>query len=192
MSAQVKPKTAPPVRLAQAASPTIGVGGDPNSAAPPAATFPTGNILPGANSIGDGGFMAPDATNGGFMAPDSGAFVPTAPLPPMGGMRGRQVVPRVPRLPTGVGENNIFTSPLAPGMSVNSSTADKVKAYNGLGEVRLRQGRFAEALELFTQALQLDPNDPIGRIGAARSLRGQSNFTGALSEIDPRGSGRAD
>ena len=165
--AQVKPKT----RIAQAASPTIGVGGQPGTAAPPAASFPT---IPG------GAPVAPAESLPGTL-PEDGAFVPTAPLPPQGGMRSRTIVPRVP---TGAGENQVFTAPLAPGGSINSTTSDRVKAYAGLGEVRLRQGRFAEALELFTQALQLDPNDATARIGAARSLRGQSNYTGALSEID--------
>ena len=114
------------------------------------------------------------------MAPDA-AFVPTAPLPPMDAPRGRTVAPRVP---TDAGETQIFTAPLAPGASVNSTVADRVKAYSGLGEVRLRQGRYAEALEQFAQALQLDANDATARIGAARSLRGQSQFSQALTETD--------
>ena len=161
------------MRLAQAASPTVGVGGEPGTAAPPAASFPTGPAAPVAPI--DAGADAATAT------PPDDAFVPTAPIPPSDAPRGRTIVPRVP---TGAGEAPFFTTPLAPGATVNSSTSDQVKAYTGLGEVRLRQGRFAEALELFSQALQLDANDPPARIGAARSLRGQGNFTGALSEID--------
>ena len=166
--AQVKPKT----RVAQAASPTVGIGGDLGTSAPPAASFPTGPPAPVEGAGVD---------EGGMMMPEAGTFVPTAPLPPTGGARGRQVVPRVP---TGAGENNVFNSPFSPGVTVNSSTSDKVKAYAGLGEVRLRQQRYAEALELFSQALQIDPNSAVARIGAARSLRGQSNFSGALNEVD--------
>ena len=173
--AQMKPKAVASKRLAQAASPTVGVGGELGTASPPAVSSPTGAVAPaGVTAPAD----TPDAPTPGAMTPDD-AFVPTAPLP-MGGMRGRSVVPRVP---TGVGENNIFTSPLSPGATVNSSASDKVKAYTGLGEVRLRQGRYAEALELYKQALQLDPNAVAPRIGAARSLRGQSQYSLALTEI---------
>ncbi len=185
--AQMKPKhvaskAVAPKRLAQAASPTVGAGGNLGTASPPAASFLTEPIGPGPNTPLGGAAIIDNTlsvpTPEGGMTPDD-AFVPTAPLP-MGGVRGRQVVPRVP---TGVGENNIFSSPLSPGATVNSSTSDKVKAYTGLGEVRLRQGRYAEALELFKQALQLDPNAVPPRIGAARSLRGQSQFTDALTEV---------
>ena len=158
------------VRLAQSASPTIGVGGNVGSGAPPAATFPGGPTAPAPNPPADG-------------APADGApgFVPTAPLPPAGAPKGRPVTPRVP---TGAGETPVFTTPLAPGATANSSVSDRVKAYSGLGEVRLRQQRYAEALELFSQALQLDANAVVPRVGAARALRGQSNFTGALNEIE--------
>ena len=166
------------IRLAQSASPTIGVGGQPGSAAPPAASFPTGPIAPVAPA--DAGADSAIDTGAGTMGPDE-SFVPTAPLPPLDAPRGRAVVPRVP---SDAGETQVFTAPLAPGASVNSTTADKVKAYSGLGEVRLRQGRYAEALEQFTQALQLDPNDVVARVGAARSLRGQSQFSQALAETD--------
>ena len=184
--AEVKPKTK--TRVAQAASPTIGIGGEPNSAAPPAAAFPTGPLAPAETApaetapAADAG-ATPDAatpTTEGAPTPDE-SFVPTAPLPPAGTSSGSAVVPRVP---TDAGETQLFTAPLAPGASVNSSVADKVKAYSGLGEVRLRQGRYAEALEQFTQALQLDANDATARIGAARSLRGQSKFTEALAEVE--------
>ena len=178
--AQVKPKAKTKIRLAQSASPTIGIGGEVGTAAPPAASFPT---VPAAPIVPEGGVPeggAPDAATAGASATDE-SFVPTAPLPPAGDVRDRAVVPRVP---TDAGETQIFNTPLAPGASLNSSVADRVKAYSGLGEVRLRQNRNAEALEQFTQALQLDANDATARIGAARALRGQSKFTEALAEVD--------
>ena len=167
--AQVKPKT----RVAQAASPTVGVGGDLGTAAPPAASFPAAPIGPGAGAPAD---VAPV---GGAM--DDGSFVPTAPMPPMGTARGRQTVPRVP---TGAGETSEFSTPFTPGGASRTTTSDQAKAYVGLGEIRLRQGRTVEALQQFQGALKVDPNNATAHTGAARVLRAQNDYSAALDEVN--------
>ena len=169
--AQSKPKT----RVAQSASPTVGIGGELGSAAPPAASFPSGPIAPveGAPVEGAG------ADNTGML--DDGSFVETAPLPPIGGVRDRQVVPRVP---SDAGETNIFATPLTPGTAINSGPQDRAKAYVGLGEIRLRQSRYAEALEVFQQAAQADPNNSDAHLGIARVLRAQNDYAAALTEVE--------
>ena len=168
--AQVKPKS--PTRLAQSASPTVGIGGDLGSAAPPAASFPSGPIAPveGAQGAVDNG-----------AATDDGTFVPTAPLPPTGGMRGRAVVPRVP---ADSGDVTVFSAPLRPGSALRTTSADQSKSYVGLGEIRLRQGRYAESLQLFQQAIQADSGNADAHLGAARVLRAQNNYAAAFDEVN--------
>lgn len=162
--AQVKPRT----RVAQSASPTVGVGGS----APPAAAFP-------------GGLIAPDqgetTTNDGATSAEDDSFVPTVPLPPTGGMRDRQTVPRVP---ADAGETNTFLAPLTPGGAARTTAKDQIKAYNGLGEIRLRQGRYVEALQQFKNALKIAPDSVDAHLGAARVLRAQNNYTAAFDEVN--------
>ena len=180
--AQVKPKK----RVAQSASPTVGIGGEIGSSAPPAASFPSGSIAPtegavGAGAPADGATGGDAATPGGAMPMDDGSFIPTAPLPPMGGMRGRQTVPRVP---TGAGEINDFSAPLTPGGATLTTVSDQAKAYIGLGEIRLRQGRYAESLQAFRQAIKIDSNATDAHIGVARVLRAQNDYVAAFEEVN--------
>ncbi|MGI9089842.1 MAG: tetratricopeptide repeat protein, partial [Gemmatimonadaceae bacterium] len=168
---RVSAKLRPRVRLAQAASPTVGIGGNPGTAAPPAASFPQGPITPGA--------PAPGAANGDQTVPGTPPLLPpdtngtVAPITPT--VPGNTVAPPTP--PT-------FTTPLLPGATANSAVADQVAALTGLGEIRLRQKRFADAIDFFNRALQFDPNSATPRVGLARALRGQLNFTQALTETD--------
>ena len=185
--AQVKPKAAPKTRLAQAASPTVGIGGDLGSSAPPAASFPSGPLAPvqGADAPAENapadGAMQGGMMPGGAMPGDDGAFVPTAPLPPTGGMRGRQVVPRVP---SDGGDFSTFSAPLTPGSALRTTSSDQAKSYVGLGEIRLRQARYVEALQQFQQAIQLDSNNVDAHLGAARVLRAQNNYAAAFDEVN--------
>ena len=176
--AQVKPKAAPPTRLAQAASPTIGIGGDIGSAAPPAASFPSGPIAPIQ------GAPAENAPTDGAMqngAMDDGSFVPTAPMPPSGSATARPIVPRVP---SDAGAITTFTAPLTPGGATRTTASDQSKSYVGLGEIRLRQARYVEALQSFQQAIAADPDNADAHLGAARVLRAQNNYAAAFEEVN--------
>lgn len=188
--AQVKPKT----RVAQAASPTVGVGGDPGSSAPPAVSFPSGPLapvegveapaeesIPPENAAPPEGATTQGATPEDATPEDDGSFVPTAPLPPTGEVRGRQIVPRVP---SGAGETSTFTTPLTPGGALRTTSSDQATSYVGLGEIRLRQGRYAEALQLFRQAIDVDANNAEAHLGAARVLRQQNDYTAAFEEVN--------
>ncbi len=186
--AQVKPKAAPKTRVAQAASPSVGFGGDIGSASPPAAAFPNGPSAPAespttesapAESAPAQGTTAEGAANNG--ATDDGSFVPTAPLPPTGGVSERPIVPRVP---SDAGDVNSFTAPLTPGGATRTTAADQATSYVGLGEIRLRQGRYVEALQAFQQAVQADPNNADAHLGAARVLRAQNNYAAAFEEVN--------
>ena len=173
--AQVKPE--PETRLAQAASPTVGVGGDLGSASPPAASFPNGPLAPAEGTPVEG------APAEGEMNPnmDDGSFVPTAPLPTDGSAAGETVVPSVP---ADSGEFSTFSTPLTPGSALRTSSSDQAKSYVGLGEIRLRQARYVEALQLFQQAIQADAGNADAHLGAARVLRAQNDYAAAFEEIN--------
>ena len=169
ISAQAKNK----IRLAQAASPTVGVGGDIGTAAPPAASFPQGPIVPTQPAPGEapteGAPSSPAPVTPPLTAPDEQIALPvTPPVPPSA------TVPLPP----------ISTVPLTPGATANSATSDQITAYDGLGEIRLRQNRDAEAIEFFNRALTLDANDATARVGIARALRGQKSYSDALTEVE--------
>ncbi len=187
--AQVKPQAAPKTRLAQSASPTVGVGGDLGSSAPPAASFPSGPLAPVEGVQGTQGDGTIDGSAGGNATGampgdgtmDDGNFVPTAPLPPAGSATGRPVVPRVP---ADAGDFSTFSTPLTPGSALRTTSADQAKSYVGLGEIRLRQARYVESLQLFQQAIQADPNNADAHLGAARVLRSQNNYAAAFEEVN--------
>ena len=69
-------------------------------------------------------------------------------------------------------------APLAP------TEDQEVTANIGLGEVRRRQGRFDEAIEFFSAALASDPANTVARVGLARSLRGKTDYSRALTEAN--------
>ena len=175
-AAQMKPKSR--VKLAQAASPTVGIGGDVGSS-PPAATFPQGPIVPTAPDTGAATsddatateaappLIAPDA-NGN--ANDNGGIT-VAPITP--------TVPVSPAVPP-----TTFTTPVVPGAAANTVVSDQVAALSGLGEIRLRQNRDDDAIAYFNRALELDANSATARIGVARALRAQKNYQDALGEAD--------
>ena len=193
--AQVKPKVAPKTRIAQSASPTIGVGGDIGTSAPPAASFPGAPVqgapteaAPADNAPAEGapadnapaeGAPAEGVPNNGVL--DDGSFVPTAPIPPSGSATGQ---PLVPRVPSDAGDITTFTAPLTPGGATRTTASDQSKSYVGLGEIRLRQARYVEALQSFQQAIQADPDNADAHLGAARVLRAQNNYTAAFDEVN--------
>jgi tetratricopeptide (TPR) repeat protein len=61
---------------------------------------------------------------------------------------------------------------------------EQIAANVGMGEVRRRQGRWAEATDYFNAALALDPADLDARLGLARTLRGQGDYTRSLDEAE--------
>ena len=177
-AAQMKPKAKPNARveLAQAASPTVGIGGDIGNS-PPAAAFPQGPIVPTAPDTGaatsDNG--APTEAAPPLIAPDANGSAngntTVAPITP--------TVPVAPAVPP-----TTFTAPIVPGAAANTVVADQVAALSGLGEIRLRQNRDDDAIAYFNRALELDANSATARIGVARALRDQKNYQDALGETD--------
>lgn len=91
--------------------------------------------------------------------------------------------PAIPQLPT-------TAAPIPPDNGngapppTTASPEDQVRATRGLAEVRRRQGRFAEAIDLFRQVLSVDASDVAARLGLAQSLRGSGDFVTALTETE--------
>ncbi len=158
------------IRLAQADAP---------SSAPNTIT----GTSPAPATMGEpvGGAASPPAT-GTTGTPDSGASNNAAP-PAVGDNPtpstvppdvGAPAVPPIPAPPAGG----------APGIVAEAPLADQVAALRGLGEVRRRQLRYAEAIEYFRQGLALDADNTATRIGLAQTLRAQGNYEPALTEVN--------
>ena len=185
------PRAVSPLRLTQAASPTVGAGSasGTTSAAPPAASgagtapapaAPLGSPddeLPSietAPGVGDPA-PVPVPPEPVFPQPNAPVDVTPAPLPN----------PQLPTTPVEPVGPTIPAPVIAPPVATTDPVlADQGTALRGLAEVRLRQNRATEAAELFNQALALVPGDVLARVGLARALRDSDNFTQALAETD--------
>ncbi len=63
--------------------------------------------------------------------------------------------------------------------------ASEVRCHLHLGVVRLLEGRPADALRAFTEALRREPASPAGRVGAAEALLDLGDAAKALSVVEP-------
>ncbi len=136
---------------------------------------------------------APDAATGDAPANGDAAGATTSSNPDLGGTASGNALPALPApstTPDATGLPDLPTTVIpAPSAALEATSvepvvADQGTALRGLGEVRRRQERFGEALEYFTQALTLNPNDLAARLGVAQSLRGQLKFEEALRETE--------
>jgi len=72
----------------------------------------------------------------------------------------------------------------APATFTDAAVAQQGAALRGMGEIRRRQERYAEALDFFQRAVQLNGGDVEARLGLAQSLRGLGRFPESLAETD--------
>lgn len=162
------------VLLAQATAPdTTQAGGSTPGAGGQASASDVGSASTGSATSGAGN----EAAGAGVAASAGGAAgagVNNAPI-------------SVPQTP-GAASNSAASASASSAQSSDVATqpqgeAEQVAALRGLGEVRRRQNRLDEAIDFFNRALALDANDERSRIGLAQSLRGKSNYAGALTEV---------
>jgi tetratricopeptide (TPR) repeat protein len=59
-----------------------------------------------------------------------------------------------------------------------------VAALTEIGEIHLRKSERAEASRIFTQAIQLQPGDPRARLGFAKVLIGEKQWSKALEHLE--------
>ncbi len=164
---------------------------------------------PGPNA-GDSITITPDASTGAATAPTTGTTTPgqsaTDPTPGAATTAPTLATPPVTTLPnitTGIpaATSNAVsdadvadvppvtaTAPVVPGATAGNEARlaaqnDQIVALRGLGELRRRQNRFAEAFGYFRDALRLDSADIPSRVGLAQSLRGLNRPEQAAQEV---------
>jgi tetratricopeptide (TPR) repeat protein len=64
-------------------------------------------------------------------------------------------------------------------------SASEVRCHLHLGVVRLLEGRPADSLKAFSEALRAEPANPAGRVGAAEALLDLGDATKALAVVEP-------
>ena len=99
--------------------------------------------------------------------------------------------PALPEAPAASGttisapaDNSIAPSADLSVSDASNAVVNQAEALRGLGEIRRRQQRYAEAVDFFRRATMIEPGDIKARVGLSQSLRGLKNYGEALVEAE--------